>query len=463
LFRQRLQFFEIQLTFFCRYRDRLLLELQSYAENMSDVLSIFQKARETEQENAANLAWLPRQLRSARGPSHAVLASLPELNDRGIIEIVELALGRPFPAHSQHKANLNFLESHDASSVEGRQKKPPVPLASSQTASLATKKSHENPQKISDRAVPSSPKRVERHLNRTTGKKFEKSNFELEEVVIDGTAGVGTQQLAQLRSVVHHGCDDGRAAVGLNSNSSDSGHVAKPVKTIGALAPEPRGKGVARSLKAIITRRPNEFAGVRSQQEASSASAHVECGQSSAEPDCVVAKTSAAHPLPRSRSGSRIRSSGAADATSGDHSAGHVILTAAARKKEHASAASPSRDSPAPVTPSTTAPSTTPRLPPRSRSQSRNAVPDTGFPKRDVIQHHSSAETLDVAPDAVAAQRKGLGSAASSVALFNLPQAPPRSRSKSRGRATEQTKNDSPPPISIVQRLRMAGAQFEEC
>jgi hypothetical protein len=56
-----------------------------------------------------------------------------------------------------------------------------------------------------------------------------------------------------------------------------------------------------------------------------------------------------------------------------------------------------------------------------------------------------------------------LGSTAPSVALFNLPQAPPRSRSKAQGRATEQTKNNNPPPISIVQRLRMAGAEFEEC
>ncbi len=245
-----------------------------------------------------------------------------------------------------------------------------------------------------------------------------------------------------------------------------------------------------------------------------STSVHVEYGQSTAGTDCVVAKTSAARHVPRSRSGSRISSSGTADSVSADHSAGQIIHTAAARKIEHASAVSSSQDSLAPVTPATTAPCTTQQLPPRSRSQSRSTVPDSGFPKRDAIQHHHSADTLDVALDAVAAQRKGLGSAACSVALLNLPQAPPRSRSKSRGRATEasrelatkdrledavsaadscyeissrglppqsttasslheqarskktsskKTKNDGPPPISIVQRLRMAGAEFEEC
>jgi hypothetical protein len=96
-----------------------------------------------------------------------------------------------------------------------------------------------------------------------------------------------------------------------------------------------------------------------------------------------------------------IRCSGTAGSTSADHSAGHIIFTAAARKTEQACASSSSQDAPAPVTPATTAPCTTPPLPPRSRSHSQSTAPETAFPKRDAVQHARSAEALDVALDAV--------------------------------------------------------------
>ena len=70
---------------FCRYHDRLLVELHAYARNMSEVLSIFQNARELEQTSAANMGWLQRQLRSIRSPSDALLKILPELDTRDII------------------------------------------------------------------------------------------------------------------------------------------------------------------------------------------------------------------------------------------------------------------------------------------------------------------------------------------------------------------------------------------
>ena len=459
-------------------------------------------------------------LHKNKSKSTIFMEALARMSDLDIAKVTEDALGCRLPQFEDTNAHRTPLNSCTDAYSDERPKEAPVPLPIIQTASLATARaeSHENPLKISDRARRSSPKRGERHSNSATGKKVEKSSFELQEVIIDVSAGVCTQQLAQLRSAVHYGSDDRRAAFSLNLNSSDISFVAIPVKTIGsgALAPEQRGKVVARSLKAIL-QRPNEFAGVRSQHEAPSTSVHVEYGQSTAGTDCVVAKMTAARHLPRSHLGSQMKSSGKADSVPADHSAGQIMLTAAARKTEHASAVCSSQDylapvtlapvTLAPVTPAATAPCITPQLPPRSRSQFRSTVPDTGFLKRIAIQHHQSAETLDVALDTVAAQRKGLGSAASSVALLNLPQAPPRSR----GRATEasrelatkdrlehaadscseissrrvppqstiasslheqarskktsskKTKNDSPPPISTVQRLRMAGAEFEEC
>ncbi len=429
-----------------------------------------------------------------KSKSTIFMEALASMSDFDIAKITEDALGCRLPQFEDanvHKPHLNprtLREVHDASSGERRSKEPPIPLAAAQTASSAASRaeSHENPRKISDRAMPSSPKRGERHSNSTTGKKFEKSNFELQEVVIDGIAGVGTQQVVP---VVHHGSDDDRAALSLNPNSSDHRNAVIPVKTVGAVASEQRGKGVARSLKAI-TRRPNQFPGLRSEQEPPSTSVHVENGQSTAGIDCVVA----AHHVPRSRSGVRIRSSATADSMSADQSARHIIFTAAARTSEQSSQSSSSHDIPALVTSATAAPFTAPRLSQRSRSQFQSTVPETGFPKRDAVEHRCSAETADVA---------------SSVALFNLPQAPPRSRAKSRGRATEALrelatkdrledaasaalsctemsfsappqsitapglqeqahshKNSSkktthgPPPMSIV---RKAGADFEEC
>ena len=507
-----------------RYNDRLRERLQEFAGSMSSISQIYFEILNAERRRVKLLPRWRQFIHKNKSKSTVFMEALARMSDLDIAKITEDALGCRLPQFEDTNAHMPPLnprtatlrEVHDASSDERRSKEPPIPLASAQTASSAASRaeSHENPRKISGRAVPSSPKRGERHLNRTAGKKFEKSSFELQEVIIDGIAGVGTQQVVP---VVHHGSDDGRAAFGLNPNSSDTRNAVIPVKTVGAVASEQRGKGVARSLKAI-TRRPSQFAGVRSEQEASSSnSVHVDNGQSTAGTDCVVA----AHHVPRSRSGFRIRSSGTADSMSADHSARHIIFTAAARTTELVPAASSSQDAPAPVTSATTAPFTAPRLPQRSRSQFQSTVPETGFPKRDAVQHRYSAETVDVALDAVpvAAQRKGSGSV-SSVALFNLPQAPPRSRAKSRGRAIEallqlattealleietkdrledaasaalsctemssppqsaiasglqeqarskktsskKTKNDGPPPISTVHRLRMAGAEFEEC
>ena len=505
-----------------RYNDRLRERLQEFARSMLSISQIYFEILNAERRRVKLLPRWRQFIYKNKSKSTVFMEALARMSDLDIAKITEDALGCRLPQFEDTNAHMLpvkpciLRETHELSSDEGRQNEPHNPLASTQTASLVTSRaeSQENSQKISGTAVPPSPQRSERHSKSATGKKSEKSSFELQEVIIDGTAGVGTQQLVQLQPVVHHGSDDGRAAFSLNRNSFDTRNAVIPVKTIGALAPEQRGKSVARLLKAI-TRRPDGLAGVRSQQESSSTSIHVEYGQSAVETDCVVAKTSATHHLPRSRSGSRIRVSGTVDSISADHSASHFIFTAAARETEHASAASSSKDSPAPVTSATTAPCTAPRLPQRSRSQSQSTVPETAHPKQDTVQRNYSAETLDVALDAVAAQRKGSGSVASSVTLISLPQAPPRSRLKSRGRATEasrelatkdrledaasaadsytemssrappqsaiasglqeqarskkisskKTKNggQKTPPISIVQRLRMAGAEFEEC
>jgi hypothetical protein len=200
-------------------------------------------------------------------------------------------------------------------------------------------------------------------------------------------------------------------------------------------------------------------------------------------------------PLPLSRPGSRIRNSGAAGITS----AHECITNCKLRNSDSESA-------------------TQPQFLLRSQPQSQNRVPETAFSKSGISQKDSTYGK--VALDGLATPQKELESAATSVNVFNLPPAPPRSRKKLLGRATEaacipagsdlvefarpaaagshtalsfkeqpwtsetkpttlacdleqqphskknpskKTNSNRPPPISNVHRLRMAGAEFEEC
>ena len=292
--------------------------------------------------------------------------------------------------------------------------------------------------------------------------------FELQEVVIDSAdTGTVTQhgKVHQRRSIGRRGsAHDSVSASDLNPTSSGTSNAGMPIKTIGLLALQQRGKGGARAFMAAI-QKPIEAAGASSQKNISSV--HVERSHifpANVVDGCTAPQTSMPQPPPRSRSSSRIRASDTAGATlAPDPPIYHGISIARAPTLQQMPRASVSSLSTIRSLATSgvvaTEPCGIPQPPPRSRSQSRIRASETASIEiRPSLHDHPRVAAL-VAHDDSDAQRVDSASNAQASAG-----AAARSVRSSKKRLSQKApERGQPPPVSAAQRLQYMGAEYEEC
>jgi hypothetical protein len=496
----------------------MLERLQEFAVSMSSISQIYFHILNTERRRVKLLPkWKQLLLLRSKSKSTMFMEALAKMSDLDIAKITEEALGCCLPQFEQsseepkkqfpatecldefaalseipqlHAASGAFVSSSHAAVKE----EPPLPHPSTKVQTAQSRKFHQkasgNWAALRD-AVSSRSSAGDQYSHRlptvkqpqaTTGG----SLVELQEVVIAGAdTGTGTQssKVHQRRSIVQRGSSDVAAA--LKTTSSGSSAVMA-VKTIGALAPEHRGKGGAMALMAAI-RRPVEAVGSSFQMK--DPTYNVE-QQPSRIPTATVgaagtvAPANIPQPPPRSRSHSRISGSDASGATRVDAlnlqpSASacddpmHQASTAYAPALQRNSAIprNTSRHSPATSTSvlAATEPCgigiAQPPPPPRSRSQSR--IRAAAAASVDVLRagHALPQGAAQDATQKVAQSAHDDGTAR----RFGSPttaQAPAGAAARSsRPSKKHVSKPDGaqPPPISVVQRLRIMGAEYEEC
>ena len=291
--------------------------------------------------------------------------------------------------------------------------------------------------------------------------------FELQEVVIDSAdTGAIPQRgkVHQRRSIGRRGsAHDSVSASDLNPTSSGTSNAGMPIKTIGLLALQQRGKGGARAFMAAI-QKPIEASGASSQKNTTSD--HVERTHifpANVVDGCTAPQTNIPQPPPRSRSSSRIRASDTAGATlAPDPPIHHGISIARAPTLQQMPAASVSRLSIRSLATSgvvATEPCGVPQPPPRSRSQSRIRASETASIEiRPSLHDHPRVAAL-VAHDDSDAQRVDSASNAQASAG-----AAARSVRSSKKRMSQKApERGQPPPVSAAQRLQYMGAEYEEC
>ena len=461
--------------------------------------------------------WKQLLLRS-KSKSTMFMEALAKMSDLDIAKITEEALGCCLPQFEQsseepkkqfpptecldesaalseipqlHAASGAF-ESSSHAAVKGE---PPLPHPSTNTETAQSQKFHQkasgNWASLRD-AVSSRSSAGDQYSHRLPTVKrpqatIEGSSVELQEVVIAGAdTGTGTQnsKVHQRRSIAHRGSSVVTAA--LKASSSGSSAVMA-VKTIGALAPEHRGKGGAVALMAAI-RRPVKAVGSSFQMNDSSCDVEQKPSRipiATVGAAVTVAQANIPQPPPRSRSQSRISGSDATGATgdvyalkvqpstSVSDAPMHQVSTAyvPALMRNSATPRNTSRHSPATSTSVLAATESCgigiaqPPPPPRSRSQSRiraatAAAVEVLRAEHALSKGSSQAATQNVvqsAHDDRTARRFGSPTTAQAAAKAAARSSRPSEKHVSKPDGAQ------PPPISVAQRLRIMGAEYEEC
>ena len=313
-------------------------------------------------------------------------------------------------------------------------------------------------------AVSSKSRGSEQVSQLSTVQTSQENVFELQEVVIDSAdTGAIPQRgkVHQRRSIGRRGsAHDSVSASDLNPTSSGTSNAGMPIKTIGLLALQQRGKGGARAFMAAI-QKPIEAAGASSQKNISSV--HVERTHifpANVVDGCTAPQTNIPQPPPRSRSSSRIRASDTALAP--DPRIHHGISSARAPTLQQMPAASVSRlskRSPATSGVVATEPCGVPQPPPRSRSQSRIRASETASIEiRPSLHDHPRVAALVAHDDSDAQRVDSVSNAQASAG------AAARSLRSSKKRMSQKApERGQPPPVSAAQRLQYMGAEYEEC
>ena len=490
--------------------------LQQFAVSMSSISQIYFHILNTERRRVKLLPKWKQLLLRSKSKSTMFMEALAKMSDLDIAKITEEALGCCLPQFEQsseeqkkqfpptecldesavlseipqlHAASGTFVLSSRAA-VKGE---PPLPHPSTNTETAQSQKFHQkasgNWASLRD-AVSSRSSAGDQYSHRLPTVKQPQATIggslvELQEVVIAGAdtgTGIQNSKVHQRRSIAHRGSSDVAAA--LKTTSSGSSAVMA-VKTIGALAPEHRGKGGAMALMAAI-RRPVEAVGSSFQMKDPTDDVEQ---QPSRTPTATVGAAGAVAPAnipqppPRSRSHSRISGSDASGATrdvdalnlqplaSACDDPVHQVSTAYAPALQRNSAIprNTSRHSPA-ISTSVLA-ATEPcgigiaQPPPRSRSQSR--IRAAAAASVDVLRaghalpqgsaQDATQKVVQSAHDDRTARSFGSPTTAQAAAGAAARSSRPSKKHVSKPDGAQ------PPPISVAQRLRILGAEYEEC
>ena len=474
-----------------RYNERLRERLQIFAVSMSSISQIYFHILNTERRRVQLLPLWKRIFHWNKSKSTMFMEALARMSDLDIAKITEEALGCRLPQFEQSSSKAkNHLPQSDnpqfppdspaisqlrtsrdtsvSSSKEAAQRE--LQLTSTDVDSAAMQQLSSanwaalrgailSKSKISEHCLPLPTVQPSQAL--PTVNALQESVFELQEVVIDGAdSGAGTphNKGRQRRSIAHHGAADGTAASVLRISSSSVSNAAMPMKTVSALAPEQRGKSGVRALTAAV-RRPIEAASASLQTQNSSIHAEqLQTFAANVDTGGTAAQTSI-QPPPRSRSGSRIRGSDAAGvASAADRPLRHRILIAGAAAMQQASAARLSGNSSATSVLATAVSCSIPQPPPRSRSQSRIRASETARVEEKPALHEHPGEAAHDAPDDSNARR--LSSTSAAIAATAAVVRSSRSKKHASKKAQD---SGQPPPISVAQRLRIMGVEYEEC